>query len=219
MPLFNSVTGRQLIVDEMDEPVLHLGSGNQALSLRENFMGPRGPVINVDIARQPALEATGRAINAQAPHAVFPEFPPMQQPVRPGEMTVVNPNHRPFYMQGDATDLAVLQQLSPTRRFREIHAVNPYGFHPHTTLPLLNPSGTMRITGQNTNQYAQPTPSLPASTRIAPVYAAPDPNINYRSTRQGEMHSEHAALNHTLTGGRPLDTSRSSTHTLRKKGG
>lgn len=215
MPLLNPTTGRPLIVDEMDEPVLHLGSGDRALSLTENFMGPRGPVINVDLAAQPNLQNTGRT--AQRP--VLPEFPPLQQPVRPGQMTEINPTERPFHLQADATNLGALSQLSPTGRFREIHAVNPYGFHPHSTLPLLNPSGTMHITGQANNPFAQPTPQTISSTRTARSYEPPRSDIAYSSTVQGNMHPDHATLNHTITAGRPLNVMYSSTHTLRKTGG
>ena len=211
MPLFNKVTGRPLIVDELDEPVLNLGSGDQALNLHENFAGPRGPVINVDIAQQPTLQNTGRSIDPQNPpiHGVFPETPTPQHPI---------------HMQGDATNLEQLSSLSPTGRFREIHAVNPYGFQPHNTAPLLNQTGVMHITGQDSNTYAQETPTqlLYRGRRGQPSVTQSEPRMegfSYSSTQRGSMRAEHASLNHNLTSGRALDTTRSSTHTLRKKGG
>lgn len=198
MSLFNRVTGRPLIVDELDEPVLHLGSGDQALNLQERFLGPRGPVINVDLRAQPNLALGGRA--ATAP--VLTEFPG---------------TGGPFHHQGDATDLNALRGFSPTGRFREIHAVNPYGFNPHTTFPLLSSTGRMFITGQNTNPYAQDTALVTRGNprrNIPHVFAAPSPTIARQSSALGTMHPEHATLTHQLTGGQPLDVSRSRTHTL-----
>lgn len=205
MPLFNQSTGRPLIVDEMDQPILNLGSGDQALRPNEHFMGPRGPVINVDLAQQPTLQQTGREIDPlQIPqHGILPEIP--------------LPQDSPLHMQGNATNLQQLRQLSPTGRFREIHAVNPYGFQPQTTLPLLDPSGSMHITGQNTNQFAQPTPEAPNSTRRNRVFQPLNPALSYSSTPQGQMRAEHAQLNHNLTNGTPLDVTRSTTHTIQKK--
>jgi hypothetical protein len=204
-----SQTPSWLVVDEMDLPVLNLGSGDKALHLNENFRGPRGPVINVDINPQPHLQDMGRPVV--------------------GAIHTEPPNPVPLHTQADASNTKKLAQFSPTGRFREIHAINPYGFYPHDTFPLLAPGGSMYISGQEKNFYAKDVPHVETQKgrwnknpeKRLPQITEPTrsryDNAIYDSTKPGELRPEHAKLTQQTTHGtKEIDTSKSTTVTITK---
>ncbi|XOV77437.1 MAG: hypothetical protein ACFHVJ_10785 [Aestuariibacter sp.] len=112
---------------------MNLGSGNVPLKAPGDFAGPRGATVNVYIVDQPDVVKAGKST---APALKLPRLPKHDKPVA---------------MKADATDPVTMQKLSPTGKFRETRAVNPYNFNPHDTMSLLSNTGKLHITGKDAN--------------------------------------------------------------------